>query len=208
MTSVPLPIPVVERLPQPLVAEHERLVARHRDTARKVARLDGELRAAREADAEAEAEAVKGSRKLPTAKADALEAKLREAEREERALRRAVAATRNDLYEEISDDVLREVGAETRDRELAAMERAVAAIADVEDAIVAANREAQVRMWCVIQAQRTAPIGDYADGSSYDLPSGPTIRAELDRRLRQAQGGETEPQGFRVENIGAGHLSG
>ena len=73
---------------------------------------------------------------------------------------------------------------------------------------VTANREAQVRMWCVTQAQRTAPINDYADGSSYDLPSGPTIRAELDRRLRQAQGGDTEPQGFWVEDINAAHQSG
>lgn len=198
MSALRLPPPVVERLPQPLVDEHERLVTRHRESARKVARLTHELHAAQEADRQAEQEAVRAEQKLPSAKATALDRKLDEAERELAALERAVVDARRAVYDEVGDETLQLVQDETRERELTALERAVAVLDEFEAAVAAANTQAGIRTWAALTAQRTTPIADYNDVGSYDLASGPAIRAELERRCARVQGDE-RPGGFRTD---------
>ena len=208
MSALRLPQPVVERISRPLVDEYERLVTRQRDSARKVARLDAELCAAQEADRQAEQEAVRAEQKLPSAKATALERKLDEAERELAALERAVADARRAVVDEVGDDLLAEVGDETRQRELAALERAAASLDEFEAAVSAANTQAGIRAWATMTMQRSSPVGDYTDSGQYDLPSRPAIRAELERRLVRAGGGDAQPEGFRLASLADAQLRG
>jgi hypothetical protein len=208
MSALQLPREVVAGLPKPLLAEHERLVGKHRAAARELAKLESEVHDAEAVDAEAEQTAARSGRKLPAATAPAVEAQLVEAERREQALARAVLDTRRSIIDEVGDELLDEVADRTRDAELTRCERALELLSEFENEIAAANREALVRLWAMRTRERARPFEPFHDSSACDLSSVPSLRVEAERRAARAAGDNVGEGGFRLADLAAGKLSG
>jgi hypothetical protein len=203
-----LPQEVVARLPRRLVDEQNRLASRVADARRAVRQLQAEFKQAREQDARAECASPRASKPLPPQTAPKVEERLGDAEREESALRGALAEAHARVLHQISNELLSEVCAETRERELEAWRDAADALVELERRVAEANRLAQVRSWTILTAQRTAPITSCNDSSTADLAHLPAIRAEVERRLATAAGAVPEPQGFVIEDFSGARLSG